>query len=143
MALSPHPLKQSWPIPAQLMHTKPGPASQYFSTTFSAPPNLNLFKQSLEAPALLPTLITIADPLPFPDFKRSFSQALLIIQRGRVFTSIPIDDSISRRSSSIFLSPKYRIRKIPCTLSLSHYSKVSIPITFLSIDLTALISILE
>lgn len=31
------------------MHTEEGPASQYFSTTLRAPPNLNPLAQSLDA----------------------------------------------------------------------------------------------
>lgn len=60
IALSRHSPKQLWPIPAQLIHIELGPASQYFSTTLSAPPNLNLLEHSLEASVLFPTLITTA-----------------------------------------------------------------------------------
>ena len=143
IAISSHFSQKLWPTPAQLMYIKLGPASQYFSTSFSALPNLNFLEQSLETSALFSTIITIVNFLPLLDSKCFSSQVSLISQRGSVFNCIPIDNSISRQNSSIFISPKYCVKDVPCTLSLCQCSKASIPIIFLSIDLTTLISILE
>lgn len=62
---------------------------------------------------------------------------------GIVFHCIPIDDSISHQSRSIFSSPKYCAKDISCTLSLCYRSKASISLIFLSINLATLISILK
>ena len=83
-----------------------GSTSQYFSTTLGTPPNLKPFAQSFDTSTLFPTIIIIADPLPSMDSKRFSSSALLINYWGVVFSLIPVEDSISQQSSSIFPSPK-------------------------------------
>lgn len=127
---------------ALIAQTELGPASQYFSTTLTAPPNLKPFAQSVEASVLFLTVRTIAELLPVPDSRRSTSRVSLFSQREIIFNCIAVYNSISRRGSSIFSSPKYRAKDIPCTLSLCHRSKASMPITFSYIDLAAPISIL-
>lgn len=102
--LSPQPPSRSWPIPKQVIHIELGLASQYFSTTLRAPPNLSPFAQRFKASASFPTVITIADLLPFPDSSRSSSHSSFINHCGVVLSLIPVKDSISRQSSSIFPS---------------------------------------
>ena len=102
-----------------------------------------LLQTNWEASVLFPTVITIADPLPLPDSRRSSNWASLINHRGVVFNFIPVEDSISRESSSIFPSPKYLASEIPCTLSRCQRSRASTPITASSIDLAAQISTFE
>lgn len=137
MALSQHFSERSWLILAQFMHPDPGLTSQYFSINFNSLLNLNHFTQNLEVSVLFPVVITIVEPLPLPDSWHFSNRASLISQRGCVLSFISVDDSISRRSSSIFPFPKYRAKDIPWTLSLSYSFRGSIPITFPSTNFAA------
>ena len=125
------------------MQTKSSSIFQYFSTTFGAFPNLNPLQQSLKASALFFTVITIVNPLLLSNSSCFSSQVLQISHQGGFFICISVDDLISQQNSSIFFSSKYCTKNILCTLSLYYCLKTSIPITFLSTDLAALISILE
>lgn len=92
---------------------------------------------------MLLTLITMAEPFPISDSRRSSRRASLTSHRGRVFGLIPVEDSISRQSKSIFPSPRYRASDIPCTFSRCHRSRASNPITPSSTDFVTLIEVFE
>lgn len=82
------------------------PTSQYFSTTLRPPTNLSLTAQSFEAFTSDSTVITIVDPLPFPDSNCSSNRFSFINHYGVVLNFIPVEDLISQQISSIFPSPR-------------------------------------
>ena len=95
------------------MHTELGPASQYFSTTLTIPPNRNPDMHNFLALLSLLTMMTIADPSLLLIFCCSLRRFSLISHRDVDLNWIPIADSTSLLSSSIFPSPKYLSNGIP------------------------------
>lgn len=71
-------------------------AFQYISITLGILLNLSFFTYNFDQSALFPTIITFTDLLLFPISRHFSSSVLFIHQRGMVFYSIPIDNSIFR-----------------------------------------------
>ncbi len=109
---SPHFSIRSWPIPQHVMHTELGPDSQYFSTTFTTLPKRRPEAYSFFASLSLRTVITIADPRLLFASCCSLNRLSLISQRGTVLNWIPVADSTSFLSNSIFPSPRYLYKGI-------------------------------
>lgn len=122
------------------MHTELGLASQYFSITLTIPPNRRPDAHNFLALASPLTVMTMAGPRLFPLSYCSWKRFSDINQRGSVFNCMPVEDSTSRFSSSIFPSPKYLSRDIPCTLSRYQCSSISTPTTAESIVFAAQMS---
>ncbi len=95
VGLLPHPLSRLWPIPEQVIYIELGPASQYFSTTLGAPPNLSPFAQSFEASVSVPTIITMANLLLLSDSHCSSKRSSLINHCSVILSLIPVEDLIS------------------------------------------------
>ena len=137
---SPHFPIRSWPIPQQVIHTELGPDSQYFSTTLRIPPNRNPDAHNLLASLSLLTVMTIAEPRLLLVSCCSLKRFSLISHRGTDLSWIPVADSTSLLSNSIFPSPRYLSSGIPWTLSRCQCSRISIPTTAGSTALTARIN---
>lgn len=97
----------SWPIPQQVKHTKLGPDYQYFSTTFIMSPKQKPKAHNFFPLFLLFIVITIMEPYLLLVFCCFLYQLLLISYQSRVFSSIPIANSTSFLSSSIFSLLRY------------------------------------
>ncbi len=127
----------SWPIPQQVRHTELGPDSQYFSTTLTTPPNRSPNAHGFFASLSLLTVMIIAEPHLLLDSCTSLNRFSLISHWGTVLSWIPVADSTSLLSNSIFPSPRDLYNGIPWTLSRCQCSRISIPATAGSTAFTA------
>lgn len=98
------------------IHTELCLNSQYFSTTFTTPPKRGPEGRNFSPSLSLLTVIIAAESRLLVTSCSSFSRPSLISHQDKVFDSIPIADSTSPLSSSIFLLPIYLFNGIPCTL---------------------------
>lgn len=111
------------------MHTDPGHAFQKFSTFLTVIPNRKPVAHSCFAPSSLLTVIKIADPRLLLTSCSSFSRSSFINQGGIVFKLIPVVDSTSLFSNSIFPGPTYLTRAIPSIFERCRCWSISTPIT--------------